>query len=132
MATQPAFGLSQIGQIAINVRDVARATAFYTDILGMKHLFSVSGLSFFDCAGVRLMMEAPKQPEFNHPSSILYYKVPDIQAAYDTLSSRGVQFEDTPHLVASMETFDLWMAFFRDSEGNLLSIMCEIPKGNER
>ena len=129
MATQPAFGLSQIGQIAVNVRDVARATAFYADILGMKHLFSVSGLSFFDCDGVRLMMEAPEQPEFNHPGSILYYKVPDIQAAYDTLSLRGVQFEDTPHLVASMDTFDLWMAFFRDSEGNLLGIMCEIPKG---
>ena len=58
--------------------------------------------------------------------------MPDIQLAYDTLSTRGVQFEDTPHLVASMETFDLWMAFFRDSEDNLLSIMCETPKGNER
>jgi catechol 2,3-dioxygenase-like lactoylglutathione lyase family enzyme len=132
MATQSEFSLTQIGQIAINVHDVARATAFYAEFLGMKHLFSVSGLSFFDCGGIRLMLTSPEQPEFDHPSSILYYRVPDIHAAHETLSSRGVQFEDTPHRVASMETFDLWMAFFRDSEGNLLGIMCEIPKGNER
>jgi methylmalonyl-CoA/ethylmalonyl-CoA epimerase len=128
MTQSEGFGLSQIGQIAITVRDVARATAFYRDQLGMTHLFSVPGLSFFDCGGVRLMLSAPEGPEFDHPVSTVYYKVPDIQAAYETLRARGVQFEDAPHLIAAMATFDLWMAFFHDSEGNLLGIMAEIPK----
>ena len=122
---QSAFGLSQIGQIAINVHNLDRAAAFYRDTLGMKHLFTVPKMAFFECGGVRLMLGLPEKPEFDHPSSIIYYKVQDINEAYQLLSSRNVQFEAKPHLVARLESSDLWMAFCRDSEGNLLSIMSE-------
>lgn len=122
------FGLSQIGQIAINVKDPARATAFYRDVLGMKHLFCAGPLSFFDAGGVRLMLTLPDKPEFDHPSSILYFKVPDIQAAYQDMTSRNVLFEAKPELVARMPDHDLWIGAFRDSEGNLLALMCEAPK----
>ena len=122
-------GLSSIGQIAINVQDVERATAFYRDSLGIKFLFSAGPLVFFDADGVRLMLSRAESPELDHPSSILYFRVADIQAMFATLKGRGVHFEDEPHLIADMGNYELWMAFFRDSEGNLLSIMGEVAKG---
>ncbi len=128
MAPTTEFGLAQIGQISMTAHDVDRATAFYRDKLGMRHLFSAPPkLSFFDCGGVRLMLSAPEKPEFDHPGSVLYFKVGDIQAAHRTLVSRGVGFEDEPHLIARLPSHDLWMAFFRDSENNLLALMSEVP-----
>ncbi|HEX7182411.1 MAG TPA: VOC family protein [Thermoanaerobaculia bacterium] len=118
--------LSQIGQIAINVRDIERAVAFYRDTLGMRFLFQVPNLAFFDCGGVRLMLGKAEKPEFDHPASILYYKVDDIQSAWQTLSSQGVRFEGEPHLIARMPDHELWMAFFRDSEDNMLALMSEV------
>ena len=120
-------GISRIGQIAINAHDVERATAFYQDALGLKLLFKAGpGLAFFDCGGVRLMLTRPEKPEFDHPSSILYFSVPDIQAAHAQMKEKGVKFEDEPHLIAKMPDHELWMTFFRDSEGNLLGLMSEV------
>src|SRR5262245_5033973 len=127
-AAQAALSLSQIGQIAINARDVKRATVFYRDTLGMKFLFEASNLAFFDCGGVRLMLGLPEKPEFDHPSSVLYYRVTDIKAAHQALTSRGVKFEAEPHLIARLADHDLWMAFFRDSENNLAALMSEVRK----
>jgi catechol 2,3-dioxygenase-like lactoylglutathione lyase family enzyme len=127
-ATTTEFGLTRIGQIALRVHDVARAVRFYRDALGMRFLFETGGLAFFDCGGVRLMLSAPEQPQFDHPASILYYKVDDIRAARETLAARGVAFEREPHLIATLPTHDLWMAFFRDSEGNMLALMSEVVR----
>jgi methylmalonyl-CoA/ethylmalonyl-CoA epimerase len=124
--TTPQFELTQIGQIAINVRDLQRAVAFYRDTLGMRFLFQApGGLAFFDCGGVRLMLGVAEKPEFSHPASVLYYKVPDIISAYETLTSRGVTFIDAPHLIARLPSHELWMTFFRDSEENVLALMEE-------
>ena len=125
-STPAAAGITRLGQIAINVHDLARATAFYRDKLGLPLLFTAGSLAFFDCAGVRLMLECPEKPEFDHPSSILYFAVPDIKAAHQRMRGAGVAFEDAPHLVARMPDHELWMTFFRDSEGNLLALMCEV------
>jgi methylmalonyl-CoA/ethylmalonyl-CoA epimerase len=120
-------GISRIGQIAINAHDVERAAAFYQDALGLKLLFRAGPrLAFFDCGGVRLMLTLPEKPEFDHPSSILYFAVPDIQAAYAAMKTKGVHFEDEPHMIAKMPDHDLWMVFFRDSEGNLMGLMSEV------
>src|SRR5205814_3319915 len=109
--------------------DLDRAIGFYKDTLGIKHLFTVSGrMAFFDCGGVRLMLAIPERPDLDHPSSILYFKVEDIEQAHAVLSSRGVHFETKPMLVAPMATHDLWLAEFRDSENNVLALMCEKPK----
>jgi len=118
--------LDQIGQIAMPVRDVEKAIAFYRDILGMRFLFKAPpGLGFFDCAGVRLMLDGPAAAQAGR-GSVLYYKVPDIQEAFATLTTRGVIFEGNPHLIARMPDHDLWMAFFRDPDGNLLALMSEV------
>ena len=130
MTTSPAVSagttLKQIGQIAINVHDTNRAVEFYRDTLGLQHLFTAGQLAFFDCGGVRLMLGPPEKPEFDHPASILYFKVDDIQAAYDRLAQRSVKTEDKPHMVARMPDHELWMTFFRDSEGNLMGLMAEV------
>src|SRR4029077_993100 len=129
MEDQRSISLGQIGQISVNVHDFDRAVAFYKDTLGLKHLFAVpSRMAFFDCGGVRLMLAIPERPDLDHPSSILYFKVEDIEQAHEVLASRGVHFETKPTLVAPMATHNLWLAEFRDSENNVLALMCEEPK----
>lgn len=128
MTAASEFGLDRIGQIAVTVRDLPRAKAFYRDTLGMRFLFEFPGLAFFDCGGIRLIMSVPESAEFDHPASVLYYSVADISAAHATLVARGVTFERDPHIVAKLPDRDVWMAFFRDSEKNLLGLMNEVRR----
>jgi predicted enzyme related to lactoylglutathione lyase len=118
----PVLGL--IGQISMRAVDIDRATAFYADTLGIRLLFRAGTLSFFDCGGVRLMLSQP-EPDFDHPGSVLYFKVDDIDGVHATLLGRGVVIVKEPHLIARMPDHELWMSFFRDSEGNTLAIMQE-------
>ena len=120
------IGLSKIGQIAVNVHDIERAVEFYRDKLGMKHIFTVPNMAFFDCDGINLMLAIPVKPEFDHPSSIIYFLVDDIERVYQTLVTRGVKFDSEPCLIARMDTYDLWLAAFRDSENNLLELMSRV------
>lgn len=125
-ATTPVLGLSAIGQIAMNATDIPRAVAFYRDSLGMRLLFEAPPkMAFFDCAGVRLMLSLPETPAYDHPGSVLYFRVDDIEQAHAQLTERGVTFLDQPHLIARMPDHELWMTFFRDSEGNTLALMAE-------
>ena len=127
-AKSQSLSLSTIGQISIMVKDLARATAFYRDTLGMKLLFEVPGMSFFDAGGVRLLLGKAEKPEFDHPASILYYKVDDIGGFHSMLESRGVKVEHEPRLVAPMPDHDLWLSFYQDSEDNYFSLMSEVPR----
>lgn len=121
------LSLSRIGQIAVTAHDLDRAVRFYRDTLGMRFLFQAPPkLAFFDCGGVRLLIEEPQRAEFDHPASIIYYKVDDIQQACATLLDRGVTFDAPPQLIAKLPDHDLWMAFFHDSEGNTLALMSEV------
>jgi methylmalonyl-CoA/ethylmalonyl-CoA epimerase len=131
MNNEQNISLEQIGQISVNVHDLDRATAFYKEKLRVKHLFSVPPkMAFFDCTGIRLMLATPERPDLDHPSSILYFKVREIEKAHEALVSRGVHFETEPMLVAPMATHDLWLAEFHDSENNVLALMCEKPKAS--
>jgi methylmalonyl-CoA/ethylmalonyl-CoA epimerase len=103
-----------------------RAVAFYRDALGIRQLPIPAGpnLAFFDCDGIRLMLSLP-EGEFQHNGSVLYFKVADIHSAFVELKSRGVQFMGEPHLIARLPDHELWMAFFRDPDGNPLALMAE-------
>jgi methylmalonyl-CoA/ethylmalonyl-CoA epimerase len=125
-ATTPVLGLGAIGQIAMNATDIPRAVRFYRDALGMRLLFEVPPkMAFFDCAGVRLMLSLPEGAEYDHPGSVLYFRVDDIAQAHAALKERGVAFAGDPHLVARMPDHELWMTFFKDTEGNTLALMAE-------
>ncbi|HEX3143938.1 MAG TPA: VOC family protein [Pyrinomonadaceae bacterium] len=121
--------LNQIGQIFVNVKDLDRAIAFYRDMLGMTFLFTAPpNMAFFDCGGIRIMLGVADRPDLDHPASIIYYKVDDIERVYETFKARGVEFIIKPHLVAPMPTYDLWLADFKDSEGNFVALMSEVPR----
>ena len=117
-----------VGQIHVSCADFERALGFYRDVLGLPLLFTVPAqkMAFFDVGGVRLYLGVPSSPEYR-ARSFLYYRVKDIDAAWRTLSERGVVFEGPPHVVHKTESGALWMAGFRDSEGNLAQIMSEVP-----
>src|SRR5436853_7902089 len=121
------LGITNIGQISIIVHDLQRATAFYRDALGLPLLFTAGNMAFFDCGGVRLMLGPASSPELNHPSSILYFRVPDINAAHRRLVELGVKIEAPPRLIAPMKTYDLWRVAFRYPDGNIMELMSEMP-----
>jgi methylmalonyl-CoA/ethylmalonyl-CoA epimerase len=120
-ATTTQFGLSAIGQIFIRARDLERAVRFYRDTLGMSFLFQAPPqMAFFQCGATTVMLD--------HPASLVYYLVPDIAAAHATLRGRGVEFITEPHLVHRAADYELWLADFRDSEGNVLALMMRKPR----
>ncbi|HEY7893350.1 MAG TPA: VOC family protein [Gemmatimonadaceae bacterium] len=126
-ATMDTLHLSQIGQVLIPVSDLARATAFYRDALGMRFLFEVpQRMAFFDCGGVRLMLGVAEPSAEPVGAGMLYYKVGDIQAAARQLGERGVPTITAPALIARMSDHDLWLGEFRDSEGNPFALMSEV------
>jgi predicted enzyme related to lactoylglutathione lyase len=129
MSTTPGtLGITNIGQISIIVHDLQRATAFYRDTMGLPFLFSAGNMAFFNCGGVRLMLGLPETPELDHLSSILYFRVSDLNAAHQRLVDLAVPIVAPPRLIAPMPSYDLWMSAFRDSEGNVHQLMSEVPR----
>jgi len=120
-----AVQLEEIGQIALTVRDLARAKDFYHNTLGMKFLFDAGTMAFFQCGAVRLMIGA-SQEAVAGSGTILYFKINDIDEVFRSLQAQGVDFVDAPHLVAKMPDHDLWMVFLRDPDGNTLGLMSEV------
>jgi methylmalonyl-CoA/ethylmalonyl-CoA epimerase len=131
-AVTEGFCVSRIGQIAMTVGDLPRAVAFDRDVLGIRFLFEAPpAMAFFDCGGVRLMMSLPEQAGADPArqfASIIYDTVDDIPQAARALEARGVLFETAPHIVARLPHANLWMAFLRDPDRNLLAIMSEVAK----
>jgi methylmalonyl-CoA/ethylmalonyl-CoA epimerase len=119
-----------VGQIALTVRDVARSTAFFRDVVGLPFLFSAGpSLSFLNVSGVRLMLSAPEGEFEPGLSSVIYFKVDDITFTHHEMRKRGAQFIDEPHLVARLPDHELWMCFFRDPDGHTMALMCERAEG---
>lgn len=116
--------ISRIGQVSLVVTDLDRAVAFYRDTLGLTLAFQVPNMAFFACGGLRIMMTRaePGQPAGN---SVLYFVTDGIEARHAELTAKGVRYEGDPHLIAKMPDHDLWMAFFRDPEDNLMALMEE-------
>lgn len=117
--------LAALGQVALSVVDADRAQAFYRDTLGLPFLFRFGPLVFFDCAGVRLMLDGGDEGIKGAGTGCLYFRTDDIADAHATLRSRHVPFDGEPHLIAKMPDHELWMAFFKDPDGNQLALMEE-------
>lgn len=115
----------RIGQIALTVTNLARSIDFYKNTLGMRFLFETGHLAFFLCGDIRLMISTGEGKPGG--GTIIYFKVQDIHGVYERLRARGVEFVDTPHLIAKMPDHDLWMVFLKDPDGNVLGVMCELP-----
>jgi catechol 2,3-dioxygenase-like lactoylglutathione lyase family enzyme len=125
--TTTQLGIENIAQISLFIKDVERTNTFYRDTLGLQHLFTFGNLTFFECGGVRLFLGIPEEGEWR-PGSVLYFRVPEIQAAHEALVAKGVTFESAPHLIHRHESgMEEWMAFFHDSEGNMLALASQVP-----
>jgi predicted enzyme related to lactoylglutathione lyase len=124
-----AASITGVRQIALTVSNVEQALSFYRDALGLTFLFSAGpNLAFLDIGGVRLMLAPPEGDFKPGASSVIYFKVADIEAAHAEMTGRGVKFGSEPHFIAPMPDHDLWLAEFRDPDGNVLALMCEKPK----
>ena len=128
------ISLGPIGQIARSVPDLAAAERFYRDVLGLRHLFTAGKLAFFDCGGVRLMVEDRSIIEVPdlHNDSVLYFRVPDIHAAQEELARRGVVFKGEPHMIfRHPDGTEEWLTFFEEPGGGLLSLISQVrPAGS--
>lgn len=119
--------IEKVGQISIPVKDLDRAIAFYRDVLGLTFLFRAGEkLAFLDCGGVRISLSIAEEGEFDHPGSILYFTVADIAASWRELMDAGVAGLREPHMIAKLGATEVWMAFFRDGEGNVHALMSEV------
>ena len=118
--------ISGIGQVQLNAHDLQRAIGFYRDVLGLRFLFEIPGAAFFDAGNLRLMVAVAEREEFDHPGSILYYRVAELDSAFRAVRDAGAAIEHEPQLIARMPDHELWMAFLRDPEGNLLGLMSEV------
>ena len=124
-ASEISVQLNDIGQIALTVRDLARAKNFYQNTLGMSFLFDAGTMAFFQCGAIRLMIGLSEEA-VPIGGTILYFRVADIQKVHDVLKEKGVHFVQPPHLVARMPDHELWIGFLKDPEGNTLGLMSEV------
>jgi DNA-binding CsgD family transcriptional regulator/catechol 2,3-dioxygenase-like lactoylglutathione lyase family enzyme len=121
------LGIENIAQISLFIKDIERTNTFYRDTLGLQYLFTFGNFTFFECGGVRLFLGISEEGEWR-PGSVLYFRVPEIQAAHEALVAKGVAFESAPHLIHRRESgMEEWMAFFHDSEGNMLALASQVP-----
>lgn len=121
--------IRNIGQVSVAVKDLSRAVVFYRDVLGLKYIWETNGMAFFQCGEVRLMLSLPEKraASSGEQTSVIYYNVEDINVAYDDLVSRGAEFKGKPHEIGKLGDYSIIMAFFNDTEGNLVAIQSEVP-----
>jgi predicted enzyme related to lactoylglutathione lyase len=120
------MALGPLGQLHISVTDVERSVAFYRDVLGIPHLFTVPGqpMAFFASGPVRLYLGVPEDRSYRS-TCVLYFNVEDIDAEVDRLTDLGVTFRDRPHVAHRDGTTELWMTGFSDPDGHQLILMQE-------
>jgi predicted enzyme related to lactoylglutathione lyase len=131
-----ADGMTQVrptvGQIHITVTDLDRAVAFYRDVLGLEHLFTVSGqpMAFFDAGGVRLYLGRTEDERFVSRPTI-YYRVEDLDTSWAEITARGAKEISGPQLVHRDGSTELWMAFVADPDGIPVGLMQERDAATE-
>jgi methylmalonyl-CoA/ethylmalonyl-CoA epimerase len=116
-----------IHQLAIPCQDVPRATAFYRDAVGLKFLFEMTGLAFFDSGGVRLMLTPANVDGVQPLVSVIYFATGDITAATDAVLAKGAELLAAPHVIAKLPGREVWLSHWKDCEGNTMSFMQEKP-----
>lgn len=122
------MGLGPVGQIHISVTDVERSVRFYRDVLGIPHLFTVSGqpMAFFASGDVRLYLGVPESPEYTS-RCVLYFHVEDIDAEVARIAATGTDSPEKPHVAHRTESTELWLSGLRDPDGHHIILMQERP-----
>jgi len=117
--------VSAIGQIAPHVIDADRAEAFCRDTPGLTRQYRFGQPVFFDCGGVRLMLDGGHATAPSGFTCCVYFRVENIAARVSEMKAMGASFDDEPHLVERMPDHESWMTFFKDPDGNQRALMEE-------
>ncbi len=121
---------ARIGQLMIPVGDFEEGVRFYRDVLGLRHLFSAPPqMAFFQCGDVRLLVGVLPAGQAAQRGSTIYFSVDYIHAVHATLAAQVVAFAAQPHVVHRTPETELWLAEFRDPDGNALALMSEVKSG---
>jgi len=119
---------ARVAQLMLPVSDFERGVAFYRDVLGLPLLFTAPPqMAFFQCGDIRLLVGVLPPGEPAQRGSAIYFRVAGIQDVHDSLAARGVAFRAKPHMVHRTAASELWLAEFRDPDGNQLALMAEVP-----
>ncbi len=115
-----------LGQLAIVVKDVQLSLPFYTQVLGLDFLFAPTPqLAFVQSGATRLMLSTPQGAGEVGKNSIPYFQTTNIEQFYIKALALGAVAERAPQLAAQMPDHQLWIAFLRDPDGNLIGLMEE-------
>ena len=117
--------ITGVAQVALPVEDLGRAHAFYRDVLGLTSLFEVSDMAFLMAGNLRLLLGLEPDAEKRKHCSVLYFRVPNAAEGEARLRAHGVEIVGPAHLVARMPDHELWIGFFRDSEGHTMALLSE-------
>ena len=118
---------AKVAQLMIPVDNFENGLAFYRDVLGLPLLFAAPPqMAFFNCGGVRLLVGVLPPGEKAQRGSAIYFQVPDIHAVHASLKDGGVKFRAEPHVVHRTPKTELWLAEFKDPDGNQLALMSEV------
>ena len=119
-----------VAQLLIPVEDFDQGVAFYRDVLGLPFLFSAPPqMAFFNCGGVRLLVGVLPPGQRAQRGSTIYFQVADISTAFAALEAKGVRFMAAPHVVHRTPQSELWLAEFRDPDGNQFALLSEVAPG---
>ena len=120
----------ELHQVAQHADDLDRAVAFYTGVLGGELIarFDPPGLAFLRLGDARLLLDQAA------PSALIYLRVEDVREQAKQLADQGVEIDTQPHCI-HVDTGGVfgrpgwaeWMAFIKDSEGNLVGLASRHP-----
>ena len=120
MSTLPPIGVERVDFISVPVSDLARATAFYEQTLGLERIPGHGAWPEFAIGNVSLYLVDPAMlgRTFTGPHSAhIALRVPNVAAARAQLEARGVTFDGD-----IFDTGVCHMGFFRDPDGNALML----------
>ncbi len=114
----------------VPARDMERATAWYADKLGLKPTEAAEVGAFYGIGSGRFLLY-PSQSAGTNQATAMSFEVDDVESAVAELKTNGVVFEDydipgveTKNNIATFEAEGRLVsaAWFKDSEGNILSV----------